>query len=215
MFTTGSTWKGCINRVYYQVQDKRSIIEFIRSMNSRLNMSGILMYYGIDFDGEDMDRYKVLCPFHNDHTPSLHVITDNESGQDSWVCYVCNENGDCFRFLQRMTTTHQEAVEHAQEIIASIGAGYAANPAYQKALEQRKQKKKAEEIIYRLGVKYREWLDSIKDKPFHKQACKKVETIFYDLTLLMEAKQYEETTARVREKARLLQVIITGNKQDG
>lgn len=170
-------------------------------------MPAILTYYGIDFDG-DMERYKVLCPFHNDHTPSLHVITDNESGQDSWVCYVCNENGDCFRFLQMMTTSHQEAVEHAREIIENIGAGYVANPEYQKALERRKQKKKAEIVICRLGLKYRDWLESIKDKPIYKKACRKVEQLFYDLTLLVEEQKYEAATSRVREKARLLLKVM-------
>lgn len=170
-------------------------------------MSAILMYYGMDFDDES-DRYRILCPFHNDHTPSLQIFTDNESGQDSWWCPVCNESGDCFRFLQMQTNSHQEAVEHAQEIIKSIGSGHIANPAYQKALEKRKKRKKIEIMTYRLGVKYRDWLESIKGKPGYKQLCRKVEKVFFDITLLKEAEQYEEAATFIRRKAqRLLQII--------
>lgn len=36
-----------------------------------------------------------LCPFHEDHDPSLHVYPDRQS----YRCWVCNEGGDCFTWV--------------------------------------------------------------------------------------------------------------------
>tara|TARA_R110000868_G_scaffold297999_1_gene558260 strand:+ start:40368 stop:42278 length:1911 start_codon:yes stop_codon:yes gene_type:complete len=41
--------------------------------------------------------FKCLCPFHNDHNPSLVVYPDRET----WRCWVCNTGGDCFEWVQK------------------------------------------------------------------------------------------------------------------
>ena len=38
-----------------------------------------------------------LCPFHDDTNPSLRVNPDRQS----YKCWVCDEGGDCFSFMQR------------------------------------------------------------------------------------------------------------------
>lgn len=40
-------------------------------------------------------EYVGLCPFHDDHSPSLHVYPDRQT----YRCWVCNEGGDCFTFV--------------------------------------------------------------------------------------------------------------------
>ena len=37
-----------------------------------------------------------LCPFHDDHNPSMRVYPDRQT----WRCWVCNEGGDCFSWVQ-------------------------------------------------------------------------------------------------------------------
>ena len=37
---------------------------------------------------------KVLCPAHDDHTPSCHIYPD------SWYCFSCGANGDVFDWLE-------------------------------------------------------------------------------------------------------------------
>ena len=37
-----------------------------------------------------------LCPFHNDHNPSLRVSPDKQR----WYCYPCQKGGDVFTFLR-------------------------------------------------------------------------------------------------------------------
>ena len=41
--------------------------------------------------------YVGLCPFHDDHNPSMHVYTDRQS----FRCWVCEAGGDCFSFVMR------------------------------------------------------------------------------------------------------------------
>ena len=39
-----------------------------------------------------------LCPFHDDHNPSLRVDADRQS----YKCWACGEGGDCFAFVQKI-----------------------------------------------------------------------------------------------------------------
>jgi DNA primase len=38
-----------------------------------------------------------ICPFHEDHRPSLHVVT--HKSQAFYKCFACGASGDCFRFV--------------------------------------------------------------------------------------------------------------------
>jgi len=38
-----------------------------------------------------------LCPFHDDHRPSLHVVTHKDHA--FYKCFACGVSGDCFRFV--------------------------------------------------------------------------------------------------------------------
>ena len=40
-------------------------------------------------------RYKGLCPFHGEKTPSFHVNPD----KGTYYCFGCQEGGDAFSFL--------------------------------------------------------------------------------------------------------------------
>jgi DNA primase len=49
-----------------------------------------------------------LCPFHDDHNPSMRVYPDRQS----YRCWVCNEGGDCFSFvMKRERFGFREALE--------------------------------------------------------------------------------------------------------
>lgn len=36
----------------------------------------------------------IVCPFHDDHKPSLVIYTET----DSWYCYSCSQGGDAYKF---------------------------------------------------------------------------------------------------------------------
>ncbi len=50
-----------------------------------------------------------ICPFHEDHSPSLHVYPDRHGG--TYRCWVCQEGGDCFSWVQEIERlTFPEAI---------------------------------------------------------------------------------------------------------
>ena len=43
-------------------------------------------------------EYVCLCPFHDDHKPSMRVYPDRQS----YRCWVCDEGGDCFSWIMKI-----------------------------------------------------------------------------------------------------------------
>ncbi len=66
------------------------------------SMLSVLEYYDIDYQNSAPDRYKSLCPFHDDNTPSLIVYIKEKHEEESFCCYACNEAGDAFHFIRQM-----------------------------------------------------------------------------------------------------------------
>lgn len=183
------------------MEDKRSKIEHIKALNSRLNMRAVLGYYCVEYEDQGRPRFKVKCPFHNDHSPSLQIFTDNESGQDSWWCPVCNDNGDCFRFIQSMTHNHKKSLEVAQEIIKGIGSeSTAIDPKYKEALEKQKIRKRVYLLDYKLGLTYRDWLETLEGHPQYEKACERVDEIFKELDTLTEEEKFKEAIEFIKKK---------------
>ena len=189
--------------------DRKALIELISSLNNRLEILPVLEYYGVDYEEMYNGRYKALCPFHNDHAPSFLVFTDNESGRDSWWCPPCDENGDCFRFIQLMADGHKEAVEAAQEIIKKHGGKGGANSAkYKEIQRKRRQEKKLLLRTHTLGVLYRDWLKTLKDTRAYKNACQRVDQIFEEMDKMLGGDDYKAAAAFLRDKEKKLRTRL-------
>lgn len=66
--------------------------ELVRSRTDIVSLIGesvALQSRGREFVG--------LCPFHDDHNPSMRVYPDRQS----YRCWSCNEGGDCFSFVMK------------------------------------------------------------------------------------------------------------------
>ena len=186
--------------------DRKGLLELISSLNNQLKILAILEYYSVDYEEVYSGRYKALCPFHNDHAPSLLVFTDNESGRDSWWCPPCDENGDCFRFIQLMVEDHKEAVEVAQEITKKHGGkGGTNNAKYKEIQRKRRQEKKLLLRSHTLGVSYRDWLKTLKGTSTYKKACQRVDQIFEEMDKMLGGDDYKAATAFLRDKEKRLQ----------
>ncbi|MFH1300574.1 MAG: DNA primase [Planctomycetota bacterium] len=64
------------------VRQRTSIVELVSE-------SVQLIPSGHDFKG--------ICPFHNDHNPSMMVYSD----RGTWRCWACNTGGDCFSWVEK------------------------------------------------------------------------------------------------------------------
>lgn len=59
-------------------------------------------------------RYAAICPFHDDHDPSLQIDKEKQM----FRCYVCDTGGDVFTFVQKYEKcTFIEAIRKVAEII--------------------------------------------------------------------------------------------------
>ena len=71
----------------------------------------LLKHFGI-FEPED--KYKLVCPFHDDHDPSLSISTDKQI----FKCFVCGTGGNVFTFVQKIENiSFLEAVCKVAELI--------------------------------------------------------------------------------------------------
>lgn len=58
--------------------------------------------------------YSALCPFHDDHDPSLSISEDKQI----YKCFVCGNGGNCFSFVQNFKKiTFPESVVEVSKII--------------------------------------------------------------------------------------------------
>ena len=59
-------------------------------------------------------EFRAVCPFHDDHDPSMHINPDLQI----FKCFVCNTGGNVFGFVQKFEQiTFPEAVEKVAELI--------------------------------------------------------------------------------------------------
>jgi hypothetical protein len=60
----------------------------------------------VDLIGEPVADGKILCPFHDDHRPSLAVYDDH------YHCYVCGARGDHLDWLMQVEGMDRQAAQH-------------------------------------------------------------------------------------------------------
>ena len=69
---------------------KQEIIDEIKAKN---RIEDVIRSYGVDLDS----RYKALCPFHHEKTPSFSVQVDKQI----FSCFgKCNISGVVFTFVE-------------------------------------------------------------------------------------------------------------------
>ena len=68
--------------------------EIIAEIKSKNRIEDVIRSYGVDLDS----RYKALCPFHHEKTPSFSVQVDKQI----FSCFgKCNISGDVFTFIEK------------------------------------------------------------------------------------------------------------------
>ena len=80
------------------------------------------------FRDADKAEAKALCPFHEDHHPSLNVNVRDRSKQGAYHCFACGAAGDVFGFVQQAgeAPSFEEAVRLlATEVGIGVGTGHA------------------------------------------------------------------------------------------
>lgn len=71
-----------LNFIRKKVKDSVSIVDVIKN------------YISVQKKGKN---YEAICPFHDDHDPSLKIDDDKQR----FKCFVCDEGGDCVEFVKK------------------------------------------------------------------------------------------------------------------
>jgi DNA primase len=81
-----------------------------QAIRQKLPLEDLLRDYNINLVPSGR-KFKALCPFHAEKTPSFHVDVEKQY----YYCFGCQEGGDLFRFIQSM---HRVDFPQALEILA-------------------------------------------------------------------------------------------------
>ena len=74
-------------------------------------------------------RSKTLCPYHDDHSPSLHVY------EDGFFCFVCGASGDHFDWLEQVRGLNfKDALNYLERF--SLSASPTSRPVFQSVSKQ-------------------------------------------------------------------------------
>ncbi|WP_163411592.1 CHC2 zinc finger domain-containing protein [Flavobacterium ajazii] len=85
----------------------------IAEIKENLNLSVVLAHYNLTPNKNSM----LLCPFHDDKTPSLQVSL----GQNRYKCHACDKKGDVIQFVQDYEKlTKHEALKKCTAMIGTI-----------------------------------------------------------------------------------------------
>ena len=84
----------------------------IKAIRQQANIVDVMSrYITLEKKGKD---YKAICPFHDDHDPSLSISTDKQI----FKCFVCGTGGNVFTFVQKIENiSFLEAVCKVAELI--------------------------------------------------------------------------------------------------
>lgn len=87
--------------------------EEIEKIKSEADIVQVISHY-IPVEPKGTDTFKAVCPFHNDHDPSLHI----SKTRNDFKCFVCDTYGDAFEFVKLYEKVQfPKAVEKVANII--------------------------------------------------------------------------------------------------
>ena len=80
--------------------------DLVNEIRSKLDIVNVISsYISLEKKGRN---YFGLCPFHDDHSPSLSVSPDKQI----YKCFVCGESGNVFNFVMNYEhISFQEALQ--------------------------------------------------------------------------------------------------------
>lgn len=87
--------------------------DLVKEIKERADIVDVISYYlsSVQKKGKG---YVAVCPFHDDHDPSMQISKDKQS----FHCFVCQTGGDVFTFVQKYDKcSFEEAVRKVCDII--------------------------------------------------------------------------------------------------
>lgn len=144
--------------------------DLLSELSHSTSILEVLDYYKIDYRPAGINRYKAVCPFHNDHDPSLVIYVHEHHKNESFNCFVDNIGGDVFRFIQLMEQDFKKAWStlcHIRGIKDSDAAELDELEIATRTLEKESRKEEAsvEVYNYQISIMYRDFLKKHNNLP--------------------------------------------------
>lgn len=74
----------------------------VQEIARKVNLPAIAQKLGLHVAGINTQSPKALCPFHDDHRPSLTFYRSPESGKSYYRCFACDAKGDAFDLVKHL-----------------------------------------------------------------------------------------------------------------
>lgn len=87
--------------------------DLLKEIKERADIVDVISFYlpSVQKKGRN---YVAVCPFHDDHDPSMQISKEHQT----FRCFVCNNGGDVFTFVQKYEKcSFEEAIRKVCEII--------------------------------------------------------------------------------------------------
>lgn len=175
-----------------------SVSCYADTIKASVTMLDVAEYYGFPVDRRTR---KILCPFHSDTHPSLHIY----SGDRGYHCFVCGVGGDVIDFVMRLFgLSFIDACKKLNEdfrLNMKIGEDQseAERMAAEKAFRERMERQKAEALererlveLYNAACNRYAYLDNLRmqykpvspSKPVSQEyiyACQNIDAVWQDV----------------------------------
>ena len=95
-----------------------------KKLLENISIDDVAKRLGMEIRAETPIRFKTLCPFHDDKTPSLLIDSSRSEGPQHFHCFACGAHGDAIDLVKE--TLHlgfKEAIDWlAPGSTSSVGA---------------------------------------------------------------------------------------------
>jgi hypothetical protein len=86
----------------FLLKNKKGLKELIKTnifeeIKQKVSILDVIDKYGLDPPKQKRNKYYILCPFHEEKTPSFVVFPDG-----GWKCFGCGASGDVVDFVAKM-----------------------------------------------------------------------------------------------------------------
>jgi DNA primase catalytic core len=85
-----------------KIRPDRRREDAVRELALRADIVAVAEELGMRVSGHDSPHPKALCPFHDDHTPSLTFYPGKGSNRGYFHCFTCGIHGDVFALTEQL-----------------------------------------------------------------------------------------------------------------
>lgn len=175
----------------------------IARLDSRTDILEVFKYYGIDCEPDGCEqRYRALCPFHVEKSPSLKIYPET----NSWYAFCCGKGFRSYDFIKTQETNEKEAdkvllelahVKNYDDSIEEVTDILAEE-------EETSNKKFKNQTVYLISITLRDFLISKKKMLDYSKWCIEIDEWFKKLDSLLDDDNHTE-----QDVALFLQTITT------